>query len=62
MSVDDGLPPAGTQTLVDVPTEALPEDTSTPDTVVGNGTPDSCTSESFVDAVWNGGVITFDCV
>ncbi len=58
---DDGLPPAGTETPVDVPTDALPEDTSTPDTVVGTGTPKSCTSERFVDAVWSGGIITFNC-
>ena len=31
------------------------------DTVVGDGSPASCTSEAFVDAVALGGVITFDC-
>jgi hypothetical protein len=29
--------------------------------VVGNGSPDSCTPEAFVDAVAKGGVITFNC-
>jgi hypothetical protein len=28
---------------------------------VGNGTPASCTSQAFVDAVSNGGTITFEC-
>ncbi len=34
---------------------------STPTTVVGTGTPASCTSDAFVAAVKKGGVITFDC-
>lgn len=37
------------------------EDVSSPKTVVGDGTPGSCTSQAFVGAVANGGVITFDC-
>ena len=32
-----------------------------PDRVIGNGTPQSCTSEAVVAAVAQGGVITFDC-
>lgn len=32
-----------------------------PTTVVGNGTPQSCTSSAFVNAVAKGGVITFNC-
>ncbi|MFW5877248.1 MAG: hypothetical protein ACOCXM_10970 [Myxococcota bacterium] len=44
-----------------VPNEARAEDTSNPDTVVGNGTPQSCTGDAFVQAVAQGGVITFDC-
>jgi len=44
-----------------VPSEATLIDTSSPDTVVGNGTPASCTSEAFVAAVAGGGTITFDC-
>jgi hypothetical protein len=36
-------------------------DTSTPDHVVGNGSPKSCTSAAVVGAVAAGGVITFDC-
>ncbi|MFW5738862.1 MAG: hypothetical protein ACOC1F_00705 [Myxococcota bacterium] len=60
---EDG-PPAGNQNpeaTCDVPAEAGPEDVSNPTTVVGTGTPESCTSDAFVDAVANGGVITFDC-
>ncbi len=37
------------------------EDISNPTTVVGNGTPESCTSDAFVRAVARGGVITFNC-
>ncbi len=44
-----------------VPAEAQPEDVSSPRTVVGDGTPESCTGDAFVDAVAKGGVITFDC-
>ena len=44
-----------------VPPEAQAVDTSSPDHVVGSGTPASCTSEAFVAAVALGGIITFDC-
>lgn len=44
-----------------LPAEAQPEDVSSPRTVVGTGTPESCTSDAFVDAVAKGGVVTFDC-
>lgn len=44
-----------------IPAEAGPEDTSSPDHVVGDGTPESCTADAFIDAVALGGVITFDC-
>jgi hypothetical protein len=46
---------------VHVPTQARAVDTSHPDHVVGNGAPASCTSKKVVDAVAEGGVITFDC-
>jgi hypothetical protein len=42
-------------------TAAQPEDVLAPRTVVGAGTPASCTADAFVQAVANGGVITFDC-
>lgn len=59
---DDG-PAAGNPDApcTDVPAEAGLEDSSNPDHVVGDGTAASCTSQAFVDAVAQGGVITFDC-
>lgn len=58
-------PPAGpngnTAGQCAVPMEALPEDTSTPDHVVGTGSKESCSGKAFIDAVAKGGVITFDC-
>lgn len=44
-----------------IPPDAQQEDSSHPDIVVGDGTPESCTSAAFVAAVASGGVITFDC-
>ncbi|WP_437593582.1 hypothetical protein [Sorangium sp. So ce1000] len=44
-----------------VPAEAQAVDTSSPTTVIGDGTPESCTSEAVVSAVAAGGIITFDC-
>jgi hypothetical protein len=56
------LPPAGNPDgSSPVPPEAMAEDTSIPDRVIGNGTAASCTSQAVVDAVALGGVITFDC-
>ncbi|WP_163868777.1 hypothetical protein [Myxococcus eversor] len=57
-------PPAGNpnaEATCTVPAEAGLADVSRPTTVVGTGTPASCTSAAFVDAVARGGVITFDC-
>ncbi len=45
----------------DVPADAQLEDVSSPKTVVGTGTPDSCTGDKLVEAVGKGGVITFNC-
>jgi hypothetical protein len=44
-----------------IPDEGRAEDSSRPTTVVGTGTPASCTGAAFVAAVARGGVITFDC-
>lgn len=44
-----------------VPPEAQAEDTSSPDHIIGDGTPQSCTGARVIDAVAQGGVITFDC-
>jgi hypothetical protein len=58
----DDFPPAGNADgKCAVPPEAQAEDTSAPTTVVGTGTPESCTGKAVVDAVAKGGIITFDC-
>lgn len=44
-----------------IPGEAQPEDTSNPTTVIGDGTPASCTSDAVIDGIAQGGIITFDC-
>lgn len=44
-----------------VPANGKPADTSNPTTVVGTGTPASCTFSQLSAAVAQGGVITFDC-
>lgn len=55
-------PPTGNgDGTCNVPVEASEADVSTPDVVVGDGAPLSCTADAFVDAVAKGGVITFDC-
>jgi hypothetical protein len=57
----DGPPAGNPDGHEPIPPEAQPEDVSTPTTVVGTGTPASCTGDAFVAAVAKGGVITFDC-
>jgi len=57
-------PPAGNpnaEATCTIPAEAGLADVSDPRTVVGDGTPESCTSRAVVDAVAGGGVIVFDC-
>jgi hypothetical protein len=44
-----------------VPDEAGLEDVSSPTSVVGDGSPEGCTADAFIEAVARGGVITFDC-
>jgi hypothetical protein len=44
-----------------IPAAGQAEDVSSPTTVVGNGSPASCTGAAFVAAVAKGGIITFDC-
>lgn len=48
-------------TICDVPAAAAAVDTSNPTTVVGMGSPASCTASSLDAAVQKAGVITFDC-
>jgi len=58
----EGGPPAGNPDgTAPVPFEADLEDVSTPDHIIGDGTPGSCGAESFIDAVAQGGTIVFDC-
>jgi hypothetical protein len=55
-------PPAGNPAGASpVPAGAGAEDVSSPDHVIGTGTPASCTAETFIRAVAQGGRITFDC-
>jgi hypothetical protein len=58
---NDGPPAGNPDGHEPIPAEADVEDVSTPTTVVGTGTPASCSSAAFVAAVKKGGVITFDC-
>ena len=44
-----------------VPADGQPVNTSNPTTIVGNGTPSSCTAAALNSAVQNGGIITFNC-
>ncbi len=63
---EDG-PPAGNTELpedaeeCDIPAEAGLGDVSNPTSVIGDGTPESCTSQAVIDGIAAGGVITFDC-
>lgn len=55
-------PPAGRSgAAATIPAAAAAVDTSSPDHVIGDGTPQSCTSAEVVDTVAQGGSITFDC-
>jgi len=57
----DGPPAGYSDGHATIPTEGQAEDVSSPTTVIGTGTPTSCTGGAFVSAVANGGIITFDC-
>lgn len=57
----DGPPAGYADGKAPIPAEGQAEDVSKPTTVVGTGTPASCTGDAFVAAVAKGGVITFDC-
>jgi hypothetical protein len=57
----DGPPAGYPDGHAAIPAAAEAEDVSSPTTVIGTGTPASCTGDAFVAAVANGGVITFDC-
>jgi len=53
--------PNGSCTSMQLPAEAKAADSSTPTTVVGTGTPESCTQAALQTAITKGGVVTFDC-
>lgn len=53
--------PDGGCTSLALPGQAQPVDTSHPTTVVGTGTPASCTFSALAAAVQKGGIITFNC-
>ncbi|HEY3354109.1 MAG TPA: hypothetical protein VGQ83_12725 [Polyangia bacterium] len=57
----DGPPPGNPDGTCAVPAAAQAEDTASPTTVIGDGTPAGCTGAAVVDAVAHGGVITFAC-
>jgi hypothetical protein len=58
----DGGPPAGNPDgTALVPDEASLEDVTNPDHIIGNGTAESCSAESLINAVAQGGTIVFDC-
>lgn len=58
---EDGPPAGNPDGACEIPAEAGLADVSSPRTVVGDGTPASCTGEAVIAAVAAGGVITFDC-
>jgi hypothetical protein len=58
---EDGPPAGNPGGNYPVPSEAGPEDVSSPDHIIGNGTPESCNCQAFIEAVAQGGKITFNC-
>ncbi|WP_298535339.1 hypothetical protein [uncultured Algibacter sp.] len=61
MNPEDGPAAGNPAGNVSVPLEASLEDVSTPDIIIGDGTPDSCTCDAVIDAVAKGGKIVFNC-
>lgn len=57
----DGPPAGNPDGKYPVPLEAGPEDISSPDHIIGDGTPGSCTEDAFINAVAQGGKIVFNC-
>ena len=55
---DDGPPAGNPSGRASIPAEANLEDVTAPDQIVGNGTPESCSAEAFIDAVAQGGTMT----
>lgn len=57
----DGPPAGNPDAPCVVPSMLAAADTSNPDRVIGDGTPQSCSQEAVVNAVSKGGIITFNC-
>jgi len=57
---EDGPPAGNPDGTYPVPAEAGPVDVSSPDHIIGTGTPESCTAEAFIEAVAQGGKIVFN--
>jgi hypothetical protein len=60
-SSNEPPPPPVPVATCTVPAGGAPADTSKPTTVVGDGTPASCTETALDAAVQTAGVVTFDC-
>ena len=58
---DDGPPAGNPEGDCAIPAQAGLADVSSPDTVIGDGTPASCSADATIEAIAGGGVITFDC-
>ena len=56
--IDVPIPTAG---LCNIPTQAQQEDIRDTNKIIGDGTPQSCTSAAVIDAISQGGIITFNC-
>jgi hypothetical protein len=56
----DGPPAGNPDGNCQVPAEAAAAASTSPDQVVGTGTPQSCTAEAFIQAVARGGTIVFN--
>ncbi len=57
----DGPPAGNPDGQCEIPAAAAPADSSNPTTVIGDGTPGSCTADAVVEGIAQGGVITFAC-
>lgn len=57
----DGPPAGNPDGNASIPFEAGLESVTNPDTVIGNGTPESCNCDAVVAAVAQGGKIVFNC-
>jgi hypothetical protein len=57
---EDGPPAGNPDGAYPVPEDAGLEDVSNPDHIIGKGTPESCTPDAFINAVAEGGIITFN--